>query len=121
MPTRTEHSSLLELVHEIATLLEGRHCTDVVALDVRGLSQVCDALVIASGTSDRQMKSVASEIEDLGKERGHRVFRSNRDSGSTWIVIDFVDLVVHLFEPDQRAYYDLETLWSDAPRIALPT
>ena len=86
-------------------------------MDVRGLSQVCDYVLIGSGTSDRQMKAVAAELEDLGEEHGSKVFRSSRDDGGTWIVVDFVDLVAHLFEPNQRAYYDLETLWSDAERI----
>lgn len=100
-----------------AKLLEDRHCEDVQLLDVRGLSQVCNFILIASGTSNRQMKSVAQEVEDLGKEVGEQVFRTNRDTGNTWIVTDFVDVVVHLFEPDQRAYYDLESLWSDASHV----
>lgn len=86
-------------------------------MDVRGLSQVCDYVLIGSGTSDRQMKAVAAELEDLGEEHGSKVFRSSRDEGGTWIVVDFVDLVAHLFEPNQRAYYDLETLWGDASSI----
>lgn len=102
---------------EAARLLEDRHCDDVLVLDVHGLSQVCDYLIIGSGTSDRQMKSVAAELEDLAKQQGETVFRTNRDTGVTWIVIDFVDVVAHLFEPNQRAYYDLEQLWSDAERI----
>lgn len=92
-------------------------CEDVTLLDVRGLSQVCDYVLVASGTSERQMKSVAADLEDLGKEQSHAVFRSNRDTGSTWIIIDFVDLVAHLFEPSHRAYYDLEALWSDAKTV----
>ena len=102
---------------EAARLLEDRHVEDVRLLDVRGLSQVCDFVLIGSGTSDRQMKSVAQELEELGEERNNIVFRSDRDAAGTWIVIDFVDLVAHLFEPNQRAYYDLETLWSDAEVI----
>ena len=102
---------------EAARLLEDRHFEDVRLLDVRGLSQVCDFVLIGSGTSDRQMKSVAQELEELGEERNNIVFRSDRDAAGTWIVIDFVDLVAHLFEPNQRAYYDLETLWSDAEVI----
>ena len=86
--------------------------------DVRELSQVCDYIVVASGTSERQMRSVAQQLEDLGKETGHLPYRSSIDSGATWIVADFVDVVVHLFEPDQRLYYDLESLWSDASRVA---
>lgn len=100
-----------------AQLLDDRHCEDIRLLDVRGLSQVCDYVLIGSGTSDRQMKSVAHELEELGQEHDNAVFRSNRDAAGTWIVIDFVDLVAHLFEPSQRAYYDLESLWSDAELV----
>lgn len=84
---------------------------------MRGLSPVCDFMVIASGTSERQMRAVAQEVEDLGKERGSPPFRQSRDGGDTWIVIDFVDVVVHLMEPQQRAFYDLDGLWNDAPRL----
>lgn len=104
---------------QAAQLLADRHCEDIRLLDVRGLSQVCDFVLIGSGTSDRQMKSVAHELEKLGEPCGHAPFRSNRDDGGTWIVIDFVDLVVHLFEPNQRAFYDLENLWSDAQTIEI--
>ncbi len=86
-------------------------------MDVRQVSQVCDFILIGTGTSERQMKSVAAELEDLGESMDNRVFRSNRDESTTWIVIDFVNVVAHLFEPGQRAYYDLESLWSDAERI----
>jgi len=86
-------------------------------LDVRGLSQVCDYIVIGSGTSDRQMKSVAAELETLGKSQGHAAFRTSADQANTWIVVDFVDIVAHLFEPSQRSYYDLETLWNDAGAV----
>ena len=102
---------------EAARLLEDRHCTDVQLLDLRGISQVCDFILIGSGTSDRQMRSVADEIDDLGRDMGTSRFRTNNDPASTWIVVDFVDVVVHLFEPSRRAYYDLEDLWSDASRV----
>jgi ribosome-associated protein len=102
---------------DAARLARDLKCEDVVLLDVRGLSQVCDYVLIASGTSEKQMKSVAQDIEELGDDQGHRVFRSNRDTGTTWVIIDFVDVVAHLFEPSHRAYYDLEALWSDAKQI----
>ena len=87
-------------------------------LDVREVSQVCDFVLVATGTSDRQMRSVADEMTDIGRDEGHTAFRTSTDSAATWIIVDFVDLVVHLFEPNQRAYYDLESLWSDAPRVS---
>jgi ribosome-associated protein len=107
-------ASLRDFAIEAARLLDDRNCEDVLLLDVRDLSQVCDYVLIGSGTSDRQMKSVSDELEDVGKEQGHACFRKSSDSASTWIVNDFVDLVTHLFEPNQRGYYDLEGLWSDA-------
>ena len=103
---------------ESAQLLADRHCEDVRLLDVRGLSQVCDYVLLGSGTSDRQMKSLADDLSVFGREQGHAVFRSDRDERVTWLVVDFVALVVHLFEPDTRAYYDLEGLWSDAESVS---
>lgn len=98
---------------ELACRCAEDKCEQVRLLDVRGISQICDYLVIASGTSDRQMKAVAQHLEDMGKARGTPPFRSNRDDATTWVVVDFVETVVHLFEPAQREYYDLEGLWSD--------
>jgi len=102
---------------ECARTCSDMKCTDVLVLDVAGLSQVCDFIVIASGTSDRQMRSVAQALEDLGKEGGDPPFRTNRDSATSWVVADFVNVVVHLFEPSQRLYYDLESLWRDGSRV----
>jgi len=112
--TKPDSESVRDFAIEAARLLSDRHCEDITLLDVRGLSQVCDYILVGSGTSDRQMKSVASELADLGKERGNPCFRSSRDNAATWIVTDFVDLVAHIFEPAHRSYYDLEGLWSDA-------
>ena len=112
-----KNDSARKFAIEAARLLEDRHCEDIRLMDVRGVSQVCDYVLIGSGTSDRQMRSVAHELEELGAESSNTVFRSNRDEGGTWIVIDFVDVVAHLFEPNQRAYYDIETLWSDADNV----
>jgi ribosome-associated protein len=109
--------TIREFAIEAARLLADRRFDDVRLMDVRGLSQVCEYVLVGSGTSDRQMKSVAAELEDLGEERDNRMFRSSRDEGGTWIVIDFVEVVTHLFEPNTRAYYDLETLWADAQTV----
>ena len=89
----------------------------MVVLDVSGQSPVCDFIVVASGTSVRQMKSVAQALEELGKESDNRAYRSNRDTGTTWVVVDFVETVVHLFEADQRLYYDIEALWQSGSKV----
>ena len=117
----TKRPDSAEFAIEAGCLLSERHCEDVVLLDVTGLSQVCDFVLIATGTSDRQMKSVASEIASVGKEIDFPAFRKNIDTGATWIVVDFISVVVHLFEPERRAYYDLEDLWADAKRVEIPS
>lgn len=102
---------------DAARLMADRHCEDIVIYDVRGLSHLTDYVAIASGTSDRQMKSVGGEVAELGRERGLTRYGSERDDSSKWIVLDFVDIMVHLFEPATRAHYDLEMLWGDAPKV----
>ena len=72
----------------------------------------------SSGSNTRQRQD--DNVRVLGKQRGQPPFRSDRDTGTTWIVVDFVDVVVHLFEPDQRAYYDLESLWADGTPVEVP-
>ncbi len=111
---KQDTTKLRDFAIEAAQLIADRHCEAVRLLDVRGLSQVCDYVLLGSGTSDRQMKSLADELTDLGRDRDHPVFRMDRDDRVTWVVVDFVGVVVHLFEPDQRTHYDLEGLWSDA-------
>ena len=119
MRTRStaDPESTREFAIDMARTLQDSKCTDVLLLDVRGRSQVCDFVIIASGTSQRQMRAAAQDLEDLGKSRGQHPFRTNADDGSTWIVVDFVEIVAHLFEPDQRLYYDLELLHAEGKRI----
>jgi ribosome-associated protein len=121
-PTNPETTSppsteTLDFAIEAARMVRDDKCEEVVLLDVRDLSQVSDFIIIGSGTSDRQMHSVLRHVEELAKSRGMPSFRSNADDRSTWLLVDFVDVVVHLFEPNTRAHYDLEMLWGDAPRI----
>ena len=102
---------------EAARLLNDLHCEDVVIFQVQGLSDLTDFILIATGTSDRQIKGVAGQVSDLAGEYGLERFGSERDADSTWLVLDFVDSIVHLFEPAARAHYDLEMLWGDAPEV----
>ena len=112
-----EKRQLRSFAIEAARLIADRHCEDVLLLDVQGLSQVCDYVLIGSGTSDRQMKSLADELADFGREHDQALFRTDSDAPATWIVVDFVGVVTHLFEPSRRGYYDLEGLWADAETV----
>lgn len=102
---------------DAARLVADNKCQDVVLMDVTSLSQVSDFIIVASGTSDRQMRSTADDVAEVGARHGYTTFRTDVDDRSTWIVADFVDVVVHIFEPNTRAHYDLEMLWQDAPRV----
>jgi ribosome-associated protein len=102
---------------EAARLLNDRHCEDILVYDVRGLSPVTQFIVIGTGTSDRQIKSVGGDVADLGETHGFPRYGSDRDGSSTWMVVDLVEVMAHLFEPAARGHYDLEMLWGDAPQI----
>ncbi|MEM8783218.1 MAG: ribosome silencing factor [Planctomycetota bacterium] len=101
-----------------ARLMADFNCEEVVIFDVRGLSEVTDYVVIGTGTSDRQMRSVAEDLEDIGKEHDFQRYGAEDDEAATWIAADFVEVVAHLFEPATRAHYDLEMMWGDAPRVS---
>lgn len=102
---------------EAARLLSDLKCEDVLALDLRGKSPVADIILIATGTSDRQMRSVVDDLAELGAQHGFPLIRKSEDDRATWIVADFGTVVAHVFEPNTRAHYDLELLWGDSQRI----
>lgn len=102
---------------EAANLLKDDKCEEVVLLDVRGVSPMTDYILIGTGTSDRQMRSAMGHLEELAAEKGVPPYRRGTDADAIWLVSDFIDLVVHLFEPNARAHYDLESLWHDAKSV----
>lgn len=103
---------------EAARLLSDDKCDQVVVLDVRAVSSITNYLVIASGTSDRQMASALDHAAELGAGSATPMLRSTADERSTWLVADFGNVMMHLFEPNARAHYDLEMLWGDVPRLS---
>jgi ribosome-associated protein len=90
---------------------------DVVVLDLRGLSSLADYFVLGTGTSDRQMSAVLDKIRAHARSLDRRPFKVADSPGGTWLLADYVDVVVHLFDDEHRAYYDLDDLWGDAPRV----
>jgi ribosome-associated protein len=88
---------------------------DVVLVDLRGKSTYADFLVICSGTNERQLEAVADSVEESLHAAGQRLIGSEGGRGGRWVLLDFGDVVVHVFEAEERAHYDLEGLWSDAP------
>lgn len=103
---------------EAARLAANTRCRDVAVLDMARLWPMADYFVLATGTSPRQMRTVCDEIEEMAAKLGARAFSRSGYEGQTWIAVDFVDVVVHLFSPEARLYYDLDNLWGDAPKVA---
>jgi ribosome-associated protein len=89
----------------------------VVILDLRGVSGYTDFLVIGSGSSDRQLEAIVNGVEKELTAQGHRVIGSEGQRGGRWVLLDFGEVVVHVFHQEERAHYDLEGLWADAPRV----
>lgn len=102
---------------EAARSLSDDKCENVRLLDVRGIYKECDYVVIASGSSDRQMRSAGDSVERVGASMGYPLVRHEADDRTTWLLLDFVDVTVHLFEPETRLYYDLEMRWGDAKTV----
>ncbi len=96
-----------------------RKAEHVVALDVRAVTSFADTFVLATGRSDRQVRAIADAILEAVGSRGERVLGIEGQQEGRWVLIDLGDVIVHLFQPEVRAYYDLDRLWSDAPPLAI--
>lgn len=102
---------------EAARIMHADQCEDIVILDLQGISPICDFFVIGTGTSDRQMRSIADEIEVFAKKQNDKPFSTSGYDEGEWVIADYVDVVIHLFNGERRAYYDLDSLWGDSPRV----
>ncbi|NNM86814.1 MAG: ribosome silencing factor [Phycisphaerales bacterium] len=92
-------------------------CNNIVVLDLRGRSPVTEFFVLATGTSNRQIRTVCDEVADLGRRHGYAPWRTSGYELAKWILVDFVSVVVHVFDAESRDFYDLEMLWGDCPRV----
>jgi len=94
-----------------------KQATDIVVLDVHELIVITDYFVICSASTKRQVKTVIEEIERAVRELGEKPIRREGEEDGGWWLLDYFDVVVHVFGDEERAYYDLERLWRDAPRL----
>jgi ribosome-associated protein len=106
-----------DLVVAAARAAASKQARDIVVLDVRELIVITDYFLIASGTNDRQVRAIAEEIEAAVKGQGLRPVRREGEREGHWALLDFVDFVAHVFLEEDRQFYDLERLWSDAPPV----
>ena len=95
----------------------GKKAEAVVALDVRGLTSIADTFIICSGRSNRQVTSIANHVERTLKDNGIRPLSVEGRKEGHWILMDYGDVIIHVFYEETRSFYDLEGLWVDAKRI----
>ncbi|MEA2031338.1 MAG: ribosome silencing factor [candidate division Zixibacteria bacterium] len=103
-----------ELAHRIAYIAYAKKGFDVKILNLKGISSVCDYFVIVSGEVDVQVKAIARAIDDGLREEGHKPYHTEGMNEGNWILLDYIDVVVHVFYEPTRQFYALEKLWGDA-------
>jgi ribosome-associated protein len=108
-----------ELLAVAALAADSKQGEDLVALDVSGPLPLTDIFLLASGRNERQVQAIADEIEDKLLEIDVKVLRREGKAEGRWILLDFGDLIAHVFHEEDRMYYALERLWKDCPAIAL--
>jgi len=112
----------LDRLAKVALIVEAaqeRKADDLVGLDIRKISSFADTFIIATGTSDRHVRSVADSIEAALKARGEPPLGIEGYDEGRWVLVDCDDAIVHIFQQEIRDHYDLERLWGDAPTLEL--
>ncbi|WP_430883075.1 ribosome silencing factor [Fusibacter sp. JL216-2] len=108
-----------EIALEIAGLIDDKKGHDIQILDVRHLSSIADYFVIATGTSNTHVNAIADGVVEELRERGLEMSHKEGKRGGNWILIDCLDIIVHVFTKAEREFYDIERIWSDAEKLEL--
>jgi ribosome-associated protein len=109
-----------DLNHQLDIYIQavlGKKAETVVVLDVRGLTSIADTFIICSGRSNRQVSAIADHVERFLKQQGIRPLSVEGRKEGLWVLMDYGDVIVHVFYEETRSFYDLEGLWVDAKRI----
>ncbi|MFW5955305.1 MAG: ribosome silencing factor [Rhodothermales bacterium] len=105
------------LAREAVEAMLDKKALGVTVMDMRAVSGVADVFVVGTGESDLQIKAIADAVVERNREHhGERPWHTEGYDGRQWVLLDYVDLVVHIFSPEKREFYNLERLWGDAPR-----
>lgn len=105
------------LARKIVNLIFEKKGTDVKSIEIKKVSTLTDYFVICSADSDTQVKAISDNIEEKLKEEGIRLWHKEGYRGLNWVLLDYVDVVVHIFKKEARMFYSLEKLWGDAPSV----
>ena len=115
--TKNQENTSEELVEAIIEGLQERKAVDIVKIDLRKIdSSVCKYFVICNGTSNTHVTGLADEVEDYVREKiNEKVWKKEGLQNAQWILLDYADVVVHIFQKEYRDFYQIESLWADAP------
>ena len=105
-----------EIAIKIADILDGKKGNNIVILDVSENTTYADFFVIASGNSDRQVQTLSEEVDEVLHKEGVRLI-NQEGKNSGWVLLDFGDIIVHIFLEEQRRHYNIEKLWSDSIKV----
>ncbi|MGQ0765695.1 MAG: ribosome silencing factor [Gemmatimonadota bacterium] len=117
--TNPKNQASFDLAQRIAAICLDNKAHDIVILDLGGVSDMTDYFVIVTGTSDTHVRSTAEHVMEALKAEGNPAHHNEGVIQGRWALIDFVDVVVHVFHPTLRSYYQLERLWGDAETVPL--
>lgn len=115
----SSHEESLELVQQIGQVIYEKLGKNIFTIDITNLSTLCDYCIIAEGTVDRHVKAIASTIERDLKEKGHKAVRVDGHQDGNWVIIDYLNVMVHILTPDFREKYSLERLWQEGTILDL--
>jgi len=110
----------VELVEIATAAAADKLATDIIAYDVSEQLVITDAFLLCAASNDRQVRSVVEEIEDKLQKAGARPARREGERENRWVLLDYIDIVIHVQHAEERVYYALERLWKDCPVIPLP-
>jgi ribosome-associated protein len=108
----------LSVAHLIVDAASDKKAQDILLLDVRGVASFADYFVICSGTSERQIRAIADGIDEALSDHGVEPYKREGTPADGWVLLDYSDVVVHIFAPEQRNFYGLEKLWSRGRIVA---
>jgi ribosome-associated protein len=115
----TASDRAIDIVNLAARAADSKQAEDLVALDVSGPLPLTDIFLLATGRNERNVLAIAAEIEDKLNESGVKTLRREGRQEGRWVLLDFGDIVAHVFHEEDRLYYSLERLWKDCPAISL--
>jgi ribosome-associated protein len=116
--TATQHA--LDLVHVAARAASDKLAEDILAFDVSDQIYITDAFVLCSANNERQVRAIVDEVEEKLRDAGAKPVRREGEREGRWVLLDYVDIVVHVQHVEEREFYALERLWRDCPLIPMP-